>query len=112
MTCRVVIAGLPPAAGCPDGKTWRSAAGFVRSRLAGRFGSAVSFEYLDLFSPEMASHPEIEALIEAGARAPLVLIDEEMQSFGGKLHVSAIERAVAQRLAATSGALPTEELVS
>ena len=112
MSCSVLVVGVAPYEGCSSTKTWRAAADLVQSRLADRFGEAVGFEYIDLFSPEMAHHPEIEALIEAGARAPLVLIDEEMQSFGGKLHVSAIERVVAERLAAVPVVPSTEELVS
>jgi len=112
MSCSVLVVGVAPYEGCSSTKTWRAAADLVQSRLADRFGEAVGFEYIDLFSPEMAHHPEIEALVAAGSIPPLVLINGVARFAGGKLHVSAIERAVAQRLAATSGALPTEELVS
>jgi hypothetical protein len=112
MNVDVLIVGLPPAGGCPSGKTWRAAAEFVGSRLVERFGPAVRFEYVDLFTPAMAVHPNVEALVAAGTLAPIVLIDGETQSSGGKLHVSAIERAVAERLAAVPVVPATEELIS
>jgi hypothetical protein len=98
MSCSVLIVGLPPFAGCPSPKTWRAAAELVHSRLADRFGPAVRFEYIDLFSPEMAHHPQVEALVAAGSIPPLVLIDGAARFAGGKLHISAIERAVAETL--------------
>ncbi|HJX67927.1 MAG TPA: hypothetical protein VJ258_04275 [Candidatus Limnocylindrales bacterium] len=98
MSCDVLIVGLPPAAGCPSNETWRAAAEFVQSRLAGRFGSAARFEYVDLFSPEMTRYPEIEALVAEGAALPIVVIDRVARFVGGKLNISAIERAVAENL--------------
>ncbi len=62
--------------------------------------AAVRFEYVDLFGPDSARHPEIEQLVAGGANPPLVLIDGVAQFSGGKLHVSAIERAVAAVLGA------------
>jgi hypothetical protein len=113
MSCDVLIVGLPPAAGCPSTKTWRAAAEFVHSRLVERFGAAVRFEYVDLFGPDSARHPEIEQLVAGGANPPLVLIDGVAQFSGGKLNVSAIERAVAAVLGARA-LVPslTEELIS
>jgi hypothetical protein len=85
----------------------------VHSRLAERFGSSVRFEYVDLFSPEIARHPEVEALLADGSIPPLVLINNAARFAGGKLQISAIERAVAETL---SGGVPvpvaTEEPVS
>jgi hypothetical protein len=113
MSCDVLIVGLPPAAGCPSTKTWRAAAESVHSRLTGRFGSEVRFEYVDLFSPEMARFAEIEALVADGAALPIVAIDGIARFVGGKLNVSAIEREVAERLATAVPASPhTKELVS
>ena len=99
MTCDVLIVGLPPFAGCASTKTWRAAAELVHSRLADRFGAAVRFEYIDLFGPEMAHHPEVETLVASGSAPPLVLINGVARFSGGKLNVSAIERAVAVTLA-------------
>ena len=113
MSCDVLVIGLPPAANCAPQKTWRAAAGFLERRLAERCGPAVRFEYAELFTPDMASHPEIEALVADGALPPIVLIDGACRFAGGKLHVSAIERAVVATLEARLPVRsPTEEAVS
>lgn len=97
MSCSVLIVGPPSAAGCAPDKTWRATAAFVERRLVARFGSAVDFEYAELFSPDMARHPDIEAQIAAGdAAPPIVVIDGVRRFAGGKLNISAIERAVAE----------------
>jgi hypothetical protein len=98
-SCDVVIVGLPPAAGCASNKTWRAAAESVHARLDQRLGDAVHFEYVDLFGPNMARHPEIETMIADGAELPIVVIDGVARFAGGKLNVSAIERAVAAVIA-------------
>lgn len=99
MTCPVLIVGLPSAATCPPEKTWRSAAAFVTQRLHARFAEEVALEYVDLFSPEMGGHPDVEARIAAdGLVPPVVVVDGAVVSAGGKLNVSAIERAVAATL--------------
>lgn len=99
MSCHVLVVGLPSAAGCAPYRTWRTAAEFVRRRLAQRFSTQVTFEYVELFSSDMTSHPEVEAWIAGGeAMPPIVAIDGVCRFAGGKLHVSAIERAVASAL--------------
>ena len=112
MSCDVLIVGLPPAAGCPSDETWRAAAELVHSRLAKRFGPEVGFEYVDLFSPEMGTHADIEALVADGAALPIVVIDGVALFAGGKLRLSAIEREVAERLATAVPVSPTKERVS
>lgn len=99
MTCSVVVVGMPSPAGCESSKTWKAAASLVEHRLAERFGPAVAFEYAELFGPDMARHPDVEAEIAAGEAAPPIVIIDGIRRFsGGKLHVSAIERAVAEIL--------------
>ena len=99
MTCPVLIVGLPSAATCPPEKTWRAAGDLVAHRLHARFGNDVAVEYVDLFSPEMGGHPDVEARIAAeGLVPPVVVVDGAVVSAGGKLNVSAIERAVAAAL--------------
>jgi hypothetical protein len=112
MSCEVLVVGLPPAAGCPSTETWRAAAELVHSRLAKRFGSEVGFEYVDLFSPEMARHADIEALIADGAALPIVVISGVARFVGGKLQLSAIEREVAEHLATAVPVSRTKERVS
>lgn len=98
MNCSVLIVGVPSAVGCAADKTWRATAAFVERRLVARFGSAVSFEYAELFSPDIARHLDIEAQIAADGDAtpPIVVIDGVRRFAGGKLNISAIERAVAE----------------
>jgi len=99
LTCSVLVVGIPSPAGCDPTRTWRAAASLVERRLAERFGSAVAFEYAELFGPDMARHPEVEAEIAAGdAIPPIVIIDGVRRFAGGKLNISAIERAVAAAL--------------
>jgi disulfide oxidoreductase YuzD len=112
MSCDVLIVGLPPAAGCPIDETWRVAAELVHSRLTRRFGSEVRFEYVDLFSPQMAPHADIEVLVADGAALPIVVIDGAARFTGGKLQLSAIEREVAERLAKAVTVSSTKERVS
>ena len=101
MTCSVLIVGMPSPAGCASTKTWRAAAAFVAQRLAERFGPAVVFEYAELFGPDMARHPDVEAEIAAGEAVPPIVVIGGVRRFaGGKLNVSAIERAVAEALGA------------
>ncbi len=118
MTCSVLVVGMPSPAGCASTKTWEAAAWLVQQRLAERFGPAVVFEYAELFGPDMARHPDVEAEIAAGeAVPPIVVIDGVRRFAGGKLNISAIERAVAEALcpgfATTPGAetssLPAQE---
>lgn len=98
-------------AACAPEKTWRAAASLLERQLHERFGPAVTVEFVELFTPDFDRHPEIEALVAGGAAPPIVLIDGALHSSGGKLHLSAIERAVAQRLAVPVGA-SGKELIS
>ena len=99
MTCSVLVVGMPSPAGCASTKTWKAAAAFVEQRLVARFGSAVVFEYAELFGPDMARHPDVEAAIATGeAVPPIVVIDGVRRFAGGKLNVSAVERTVAETL--------------
>ena len=100
MICSVLVVGMPSPAGCASTKTWKAAATFVEQRLVARFGQAVAFEYAELFGPDMARHPDVEAAIATGeAVPPIVVIDGVRRFAGGKLNISAIERAVAETLA-------------
>lgn len=99
MTCAVVVVGMPSPGACDPGKTWRAAASYVERRLVERFGDAVAFEYVELFTPDMTRYPEVEADIASGeALPPIVIVDRVRRFAGGKLNVSAIERAVSEAL--------------
>ena len=80
MTCSVLIVGMPSPAACDSTKTWKAAASFVEHRLTERFGKAVAFEYAELFGPDMARHPDVEAAIAAGEAVPPIVIDRRHSS--------------------------------
>ncbi len=83
----VQIVGSPVA--CAEGvkDTWREVAEWAGKQLAGRFGDAVRVEYVDLFDPACPPIPP-------GAQLPLVLMNGEVVSSGGKISVPAIRRRI------------------
>jgi hypothetical protein len=83
----VHIIGAPAA--CAEGvkDTWRDVAKHAADQLIARFGDSVRVQYFDLFSPDCPTLP-------AGAQLPLVLIEGEVLSSGGKISVPAIRRRI------------------
>ncbi len=83
----VQIVGAPVA--CADGvkDTWRELATWAAEQLRHSCGSGVKVKYFDLFDPAGPALP-------AGAQLPLVIINDEVFSQGGKLNVPAIRRKV------------------
>lgn len=81
----VQIIGAPVA--CAEGvkDTWREVAAWAAGQLAGRFGEAIRVEYFNLFDPACPPLPP-------GAQLPLVLVNGETLSSGGKVSVPAIRR--------------------
>lgn len=89
----VRISGVPTACATGVADAWRETAALVRRQLTARFGPPVSEQYYDLFSPEMDRFPEIVALVSAGqGQVPLVFVDKELLSSGGKVSVPDIRR--------------------
>ncbi len=82
---RIEIIGTPVA--CREGvtETWRELAQWAGDQLHRRYGPAVELVYYDLFDPDCPSLPE-------GAQLPLVLIDGEVLSSGGKISMPAIRK--------------------
>ncbi|RMF40308.1 MAG: hypothetical protein D6755_13565 [Anaerolineae bacterium] len=83
----VDIIGAPVA--CADGvkDTWRSLANWAAGQLRTRFGDAVQVRYHDLFDPDCPSLPP-------DAQLPLVLVNGEVFSSGGKLRLPALRRKI------------------
>lgn len=83
----VQIVGAPVA--CAEGvkEAWREIAAWVAGQLRGHFGEAVRVDYYDLFDPACPALP-------ADAQLPLVLINGEVLSSGGKIAIPAIRRRV------------------
>ncbi|GAB4282789.1 MAG: hypothetical protein Kow0080_36780 [Candidatus Promineifilaceae bacterium] len=81
----IQIIGTPVA--CAEGikETWRDLAHWVAGQLKGRYGTAVTVTYYDLFDPNCPPLPP-------EAQLPLVLINGEVISSGGKLSMPAIRR--------------------
>ena len=81
----IQIVGAPIA--CADGvkDTWREIATLTGDQLRRRFGEAVRVEYFDLFDPACPPVPP-------GSQLPLVLINGEVFSSGGKISVPAIRK--------------------
>lgn len=91
----VVIVGAPVA--CTDGvrDTWRDLARWVAAQLERRFGDQVRVAYHDLFDPACP-------LLPPDATLPVVLVDGEVLSSGGKLSMPIICRTVEARGVAPS----------
>lgn len=87
----VQIIGAPIA--CADGvkDTWRDVARLTAEQLKLRFDDRVEVTYYDLFDADCPSIP-------AGAQLPLVLVNGEVVSSGGKIAIPAIRRNVERAL--------------
>jgi hypothetical protein len=83
----VHIIGAPVA--CAEGvkDTWREVAKHAADQLIARFGDSVRVQYFDLFDPDCPTLPD-------GAQLPLVIIEGEVLSSGGKISVPAIRKRI------------------
>ena len=83
----VQIVGAPVACATGVQETWREVAAWTAGQLRGHFGDAVRVDYYDLFDPACPALPP-------DAQLPLVLINGEVLSSGGKIAIPAIRRRV------------------
>ena len=83
----VQIVGAPIA--CKEGvkDSWREVAEWAGGQLSQRFGERVKVQYIDLI--DLAC-----PLVPSGAQLPLVLVNGEVLSGGGKISVPAIRRKI------------------
>lgn len=83
----VQIVGAPIA--CKDGvkDSWRETANWTGAQLRQRFGENVLVQYFDLFDPACPSLP-------ADAQLPLVLVNGDVLSSGGKISIPNIRRKI------------------
>ena len=81
----IQIVGAPVA--CAEGvkDSWRDVAAWAGNQLHARFGDVVQVEYYDLFDPTCPALPP-------DAQLPLVLVNGEILSSGGKISVPAIRK--------------------
>ncbi len=86
-TICIQIVGAPIA--CKEGlkDAWRETAAWAGGQLRQRFGDAVDVHYYDLFEPSCPSIP-------TDVQLPLILINGELFSSGGKISVPAIRREI------------------
>jgi len=83
----VQIIGTPIA--CKEGvkDTWREVAAWAGGQLRQHFGESVAVQYFDLFDPACPSIPP-------GAQLPIVLVEHEVFSSGGKISVPKVIRKI------------------
>ena len=83
----VQIVGAPIA--CKDGikDSWRSVTAWADRQLHAQFGENVQVKYYDLFDPGCPRMPE-------NAQLPLVLVQGEVISVGGKISVPMIRQKI------------------
>lgn len=81
----VTIVGAPVA--CAEGvrDTWRDVAGWAARQLRQHFGDGIHVKYFDLFEENCPVLPP-------GVQLPLVLVDEQVLSSGGKISVPMIRK--------------------
>jgi disulfide oxidoreductase YuzD len=86
-TVLVQIIGAPIA--CKEGvkDSWREVARWTEDQLKGRFGEAVQVKYYDLFDVDCPSMPN-------EAQLPLVLVNSEVVSSGGKISIPIIRSKI------------------
>lgn len=72
---------------CSEGfkDTWREVTEWAKGQLRSRFGDRVCTEYYDLFDPGYPAIPP-------NSQLPIVLVDGELLSSGGKISVPAIRK--------------------
>jgi disulfide oxidoreductase YuzD len=81
----IQIVGAPVACATGVQETWRDLAQWMAGQFDGRYGAAVSVTYYDLLQPGCPRLP-------AGTQLPLVLVNGEVLSSGGKLSMPAIRK--------------------
>lgn len=84
-TAVIHIIGTPIACEAGVKETWRELAQWMAGQLKGRFGTAVIVRYFDLVDPDCPPLP-------ADAQLPLVIINGQVLSNGGKLSLPLIRR--------------------
>jgi hypothetical protein len=84
---QVQIIGAPIA--CKEGvkDTWREVAEWAAGQLRARFGDSVQVSYYDLFDVNCPAIPP-------NAQLPVVLVEGDLLSSGGKISIPAIRKRI------------------
>lgn len=87
----VIIIGALVA--CTEGvkELWRDVATWAGAQLQAKFGDQVNTQYFDLFDPECPAFP-------AGSELPLVLVNDDVVSSGGKISIPLIRKEIEARI--------------
>jgi hypothetical protein len=83
----VQIVGAPVACTTGVKDTWREVARLAQTQFQHRFGAKVQVAYFDLFDPACPPVPP-------KAQLPLVIIEGQLFSSGGKISLPAIRKQV------------------
>jgi hypothetical protein len=67
--------------------SWRETAEFAAGQLRARYGDKVSVKYFDLFDTDCPPIPQ-------GSQLPLIIVDGEILSSGGKISVPLIRKRI------------------
>lgn len=90
-TIIVQIVGAPIACAGGVKDTWRDVSHWAEGQLKARFGDEVEVKYYDLFDADCPP-------MQNDSQLPLVLINNEVLSSGGKISVPAIRRKIESTL--------------
>lgn len=87
MSILIQIIGAPIA--CKEGvkDSWRDVANWAAGQLKEHFGETVDAHYFDLFDADCPPMPN-------DARLPLVLVNHEVLSSGGKISMPVLRRKI------------------
>lgn len=85
----IQVIGSPVA--CEDGfkESWRDVTEWSAEKLKPRFGDKAHVQYFDLFDPQCPAFPR-------DAQLPVVLVDGDLLSSGGKISMSLIRKRIEQ----------------
>ncbi len=74
--------------------TWSGATALINERMKRRFGECVETEHIEVFSPRSFEFPNIMAEIASGSQLPIVTVEDQVVSRGGKLSDRTIAQAI------------------
>lgn len=90
---RVVILTAPDSP-CAGTRGWAATVAYLAGRLSIRGGPGLEIEHVELFNPRSFELPGLLAAVEAGARLPIVTVNDRVVSTGEKLSEARLRGAV------------------
>jgi hypothetical protein len=91
MTEKAIVQIVGAQVACAEGvkDSWREVAAWAADQLVKRFGDFVQVSYYDLFDTDRPPLP-------ANTQLPLVIVNGQVLSSGGKISIPAIRRRLAE----------------